>query len=73
MHVPRYGDRIGLLLLAFAIPVAGSAASQLAPFFDGLKAAQSPTERQAWIKASQPSPDALVLRDEFPALLFGRC
>jgi hypothetical protein len=69
MRLPWHGEWIGLVLLTIALPLTGSAASQLAPFFDGLKATQNASERQAWIKASKPSPDALVLTEELPALL----
>jgi hypothetical protein len=56
-------------ILTIASPEVVSAASQLAPFFEGLKNAQGVEARKAYLKAERRSPEALVLSEEFPALL----
>jgi hypothetical protein len=66
----RHGRaRLVCAVLTIALPFTTSAASQLEPFFNGLKSAQTRGDLEAYVKASQPSPDALVLTEELPALL----
>jgi hypothetical protein len=56
-------------ILTIASPGMAMAASQLAPFFEGLKAVQNVAGRKAYLKAEQRASNALVLSEELPALL----
>jgi hypothetical protein len=65
MSWPRY--RVGIVCLL--LPSVGTAASQLTPFFEGLKAARGVEQRRAYLKSEYRAPGTLVISEEMPILI----
>jgi len=69
MHRVLSTARWNIGILCLMLPSMGVAASQLAPFFDGLKAARDIEQRKAYLRAEYRAPSTLIIHDELPVLL----